>query len=194
MKSWIEKTQPQFTGQNALGKADSNLASNRRKLERYVEEGYLPLDNNAAEGAIRPFVIGRKNWLFSDTFKGATASAQLYSLVETAKANGQERYAWLLQALERLPTETSVEDYEALLSWNCSNIHSLEATVFMALAKSMMTCARLAGAVVAIGWLGAWQFRAGRSPQRANRFTSLSFSRAALLERDWSRFQVDLQE
>ncbi|WP_122860483.1 IS66 family transposase, partial [Pseudomonas viridiflava] len=89
LKSWIEKTQPQVTAQNALGKAISYLASNWSKLERYVEEGYLPMDNNAAERAIRPFVIGRKNWLFSDTPKGATASAQLYSLVETAKANGQ---------------------------------------------------------------------------------------------------------
>lgn len=64
---------------DALGKAIGYLASNWSKLERYVEHGYLPMDNNAAERAIRPFVIGRKNWLFSDTPKGATASAQLYS-------------------------------------------------------------------------------------------------------------------
>ena len=120
LKSWIGKTQPQVTAQNALGKAINYLASNWSKLERYVEEGYLPIDNNAAERAIRPFVIGRKNWLFSDTPKGATASAQLYSLVETAKANGQEPYAWLRHALERLPVASSVEDYEALLPWNCS--------------------------------------------------------------------------
>ncbi|WP_122856666.1 IS66 family transposase, partial [Pseudomonas viridiflava] len=122
LHTWLEKTQPQV---NTLGKAISYLASNWSKLERYVEEGYLPMDNNAAERAIRPFVIGRKNWLFSDTPKGATASAQLYSLVETAKANGQEPYAWLRHALERLPTATSVEDYEALLPWNCEpRLHS----------------------------------------------------------------------
>ena len=119
LKSWVEKTQPQVTTQNALGKAIGYLASNWSKLERYVEHGYLPIDNNAAERAIRPFVIGRKNWLFSDTPKGATASAQLYSLVETAKANGQEPYAWLRHVLERLPQASSVEDYEALLPWNC---------------------------------------------------------------------------
>ncbi|MFJ4055432.1 transposase domain-containing protein, partial [Pseudomonas sp. NPDC089743] len=63
--------------------------------------------------------------LFSDTPKGATASAQLYSLVETAKANGQEPYAWLRHALERLPQACVVEDYEALLPWNCTpKIHS----------------------------------------------------------------------
>jgi hypothetical protein len=105
-----------------LGKAIGYLASNWNKLERYVEEGYLPIDNNPAERAIRPFVIGRKNWLFSDTPKGARASAQLYSLVETAKANDQEPYAWLRHALERLPMASSVEDYEALLPWNCSPV------------------------------------------------------------------------
>jgi hypothetical protein len=122
LKSWMEKTQPQVTSQNAPGKAISYLASNWNKLERYVEEGYLPIDNNAAERAIRPFVIGRKNWLFSDTPKGAKVSAQLYSLVETAKANDHEPYAWLRHALERLPLATSVEDYEALLPRNCSPV------------------------------------------------------------------------
>ncbi|WP_241113278.1 transposase domain-containing protein, partial [Pseudomonas viridiflava] len=87
---------------------------------RYIEAGFLPIDNNAAERAIRPFAIGRKAWLFSDTPKGATASAQIYSLVETAKLNGQEPYTWLRHILERLPHDASVEDYEALLPWNCS--------------------------------------------------------------------------
>jgi hypothetical protein len=113
----LQKTQPQVTEQNALGKAISYLASNWIKLVRYTEAGYLPIDNNAAERAIRPFVIGRKNWLFSDTPKGAMANAQLYSLVETAKANGQEPYAWLRHVLERLPQATSLNDFEALLPW-----------------------------------------------------------------------------
>lgn len=120
LKAWVDKTLPYITTQNALGKAVTYLANNWNKLERYVEEGYLPIDNNPAERAIRPFVIGRKNWLFSDTPNGATASARLYSLVETAKANGQEPYAWLRHTLERLPQAVSVEDYEALLPWNCT--------------------------------------------------------------------------
>jgi len=118
-REWLRKTLPYVTTQDAFGKAVTYLANNWDKLERYVEEGYLPIDDNAAERAIRPFVIGRKNWLFSDTPRGAKASAQLYSLVETAKANGQEPYAWLRHALERLPMASSVEDYEALLPWNC---------------------------------------------------------------------------
>ena len=120
LKTWLDKTQPQVAGQTALGKAVSYLASNWRRLIRYVEGGHLPIDNNRAENAIRPFVIGRKNWLFSDTPKGATASAQIYSLIETAKANGQEPYAWLCHILERLPTAQRLEDYEALLPWNCT--------------------------------------------------------------------------
>ncbi|RRW36315.1 IS66 family transposase [Ectopseudomonas oleovorans] len=120
LHSWLEKTQPQVTAQNALGKAVNYLASNWSRLVRYVEAGNLPIDNNRAENAIRPFVIGRKNWLFSDTPKGATASAQLYSLIETAKANGQEPYAYLRHILERLPQVNSLEGYEALLPWNCS--------------------------------------------------------------------------
>jgi len=118
LKNWLEKTQPQVTAQSALGKAVNYLASNWSRLERYIEAGFLPIDNNAAERAIKPFVIGRKAWLFSDTPKGAAASAQIYSLVETAKANGQEPYTWLRHVLERLPQAESIEDVEALLPWN----------------------------------------------------------------------------
>ena len=120
LKSWLEKTQPHITAQSALGKAVNYLANNWSRLERYVEAGFLPIDNNPAERAIKPFVIGRKAWLFSDTPKGATASAQIYSLIETAKINGQEPYTWLRHVLERLPQAKSVDDYEALLPWNCS--------------------------------------------------------------------------
>jgi len=120
LKSWLEKTHPQITPQSVLGRAVSYLASNWSKLERYTEAGFLPIDNNAAERAIKPFVIGCKAWLFSDTPRGATASAQIYSLVETAKASGQEPYTWLRHVLERLPQASSVEDFEALLPWNCS--------------------------------------------------------------------------
>ncbi|MBF8767897.1 IS66 family transposase [Pseudomonas putida] len=120
LKSWLDKTYSQVTPQSVLGKAVHYLANNWSRLERYVEAGHLPIDNNLAERAIKPFVIGRKAWLFSDTPKGATASAQIYSLVETAKVNGQEPYTWLRHVLERLPYASSVADYEALLPWNCS--------------------------------------------------------------------------
>lgn len=75
----------------------------------------LPIDNNPGERAIKPFVIVRKAWLS----KGATASAKIYRLVETAKLNVQEPYTWLRHVLEKLPLAQSVSDYEALLPWNC---------------------------------------------------------------------------
>jgi hypothetical protein len=75
-------------------------------------------NNNLAENAIRPFVIGRNNWLFSGTPEGAAASALFYSLIETAKANGLEPYSYLRYIFNALPLATSPEDYQALLPWN----------------------------------------------------------------------------
>lgn len=122
LRTWLDEALPQVPPQSATGKALNYLHNEWHKLIGYLKDGRLEIDNNRAENAIRPFVIGRKNWLFSDTPKGATASAQIYSLIETAKANGQEPYAWLRHILERLPTASSVEDYEALLPWNCSPV------------------------------------------------------------------------
>ncbi len=72
----------------------------------------------AITNAIRPFVIGRKNWLFSASVKGAKASANLYSLIETVKANELEPYAYLRHVFTQLPRALSVDDIEALLPWN----------------------------------------------------------------------------
>jgi hypothetical protein len=73
--------------------------------------------NNPCENAIRPFVVGRRNWLFSDTVAGAQASANLYSLIETAKANRVEPYRYLCELFTRLPQAQTVDDIEALLPW-----------------------------------------------------------------------------
>ena len=86
LKSWLEKTQSQVTPQSVLGKAVNYLASNWSRLERYVEAGFLPIDNNASRASNKAVCDRAQGWLFSDTPKGATASAQIYSLVETAKA------------------------------------------------------------------------------------------------------------
>ncbi len=101
-----------------LGEALAYLNKYWSRLVRYTERGDLPVDNNAVENSIRPFVVGRKGWLFSDTPAGAHASAVIYSLVETAKANGLEPYTWLKRVLTRLPAAESVEEVEALLPWN----------------------------------------------------------------------------
>jgi transposase len=100
-----------------LGQALHYLSAQWPKLVRFVEDGSFPIDNNAAENAIRPFVVGRRNWLFADTVGGATASANLYSLIETAKANGIEPYRYLCALFAALPKASRLEDYEALLPW-----------------------------------------------------------------------------
>ncbi len=81
-----------------LGKALHYMEAQWPKLIRYVENGAWPIDNNPCENAIRPFVVGRRNWLFADTVGGANASANLYSLIETCKANGINPYHYLVGA------------------------------------------------------------------------------------------------
>lgn len=116
--AWLEALEPKVLPQSLLGKAVRYALGQWPKLTVFLTRGEVPLDNNRCENAIRPFVIGRKGWLFSDTVKGAVASANLYSLVETAKANGVEPRAYLSLLFERLPTARTVEDFEALLPWN----------------------------------------------------------------------------
>jgi transposase len=101
-----------------LGKALHYLDGQWRKMVRYVENGAWPICNNFCENAIRPFVVGRKGWLFADTVGGANASANLYSLIETCKANGVEPYRYLVWLFKALPLAQSADDYEALLPWN----------------------------------------------------------------------------
>lgn len=118
LHAWMEKTLPAIPPKSALGGALSYMRDGWSLLIRYTERGDLPIDNNRCENAIRPFCVGRRAWLFSDTPAGAHASATIYSLVETAKANGLEPYAWLRCVLRDLPAAKTVEDIEALLPWN----------------------------------------------------------------------------
>ena len=101
-----------------LGKALHYLSGQWPKLTLYVTHGAYPIDNNACENSIRPFVIGRRNWLFADTVSGANASANLYSLLQTCAANGVDGYGYLRALLVALPTAQTVDDYEALLPWS----------------------------------------------------------------------------
>lgn len=118
LRRWLDQVLPAVPPTSVLGGALGYLHRQWPRLTRYLERGDLPIDNNPAENAIRPFVVGRKAWLFSDTQAGARASALIYSLVETAKANNVEPYLWLRHILRALPTATTVEHFEALLPWN----------------------------------------------------------------------------
>lgn len=117
-EKWLSKRKLETPPKGLLGKAISYALNQWDRLVGYIKDGHLSPDNNMAENSIRPFVIGRKNWLFSGTPEGAEASALLYSLIETAKANNLEPYAYLRYIFEMLPTASSLEHYEALLPWN----------------------------------------------------------------------------
>lgn len=101
-----------------LGKALHYLEAQWPKLIRYVENGAWPIDNNPCENAIRPFVVGRRNWLFADTVAGANGSANIYSLIETCKANGVDPYRYLVALFKALPSAKTADDYEQLLPWH----------------------------------------------------------------------------
>ena len=101
-----------FLGSDALA-----LAPMTQRIT-YLEDGHIEIDNNKAENAIRPFVIGRKNFLFSGSPRGAEASATLYSLVETAKANKLEPWAYFNYLFEKLPAAKSEQALLALLPQN----------------------------------------------------------------------------
>ena len=118
LHAWMLRHAPLVTPRSTLGTALAYMSNLWPQLTRYTERGDLPIDNNRCENAIRPFVLGRKAWLFSDTPAGAHASAVIYSLVQTAKANGLEPYTWLRWVLRDLPVAQSVEAVEALLPWN----------------------------------------------------------------------------
>ena len=115
LRDWLDQHLLVVVKQSALGKAMHYMDKQWPRLMVYTRDGRLNIDNNLCENAIRPFVIGRKNHLFSDTVSGAKASANLYSLIETAKANGVEPYGYLKRVFTDLPRATSVEDIEALL-------------------------------------------------------------------------------
>ena len=124
----------------ATGNALQYLHNQWHKLIRYLDDGRLEIDNNRTENAIHPFVVGRKNWLFSQSVNGVKAttagkpeveqrreqlpSANLYSLIETAKANGLEPYAYLRYLFAALPQAQTVDDIEALLPGNITLAHT----------------------------------------------------------------------
>ncbi|MCB1695558.1 MAG: IS66 family transposase [Halioglobus sp.] len=122
LRTWLDDSLPTVPPGTLAGKALNYLHNEWPKLIRYLEDGRLEIDNNLAENAIRPFVIGRKNWMFSDSVHGVKASANLYSLVESAKASGLEPYQYLRQVFTALPQAATVEDFENLLPWALKKI------------------------------------------------------------------------
>ena len=116
--AWLNTVHPEKGSK--LEEAVRYSLNQKQHLMAYLDNGEVPISNNLAENAIRPFTLGRKNWLFCDTPKGAEASAIVYSLVESAKANGIEPFAYLQHVLVQLPyfgKNHSNEELESLMPW-----------------------------------------------------------------------------
>lgn len=109
-RAWLDRRSTQVPPETMLGKAVGYALGQWPKLIRYLDHPGMTPDTNAVENAIRPFVVGRRNWLFSGSPRGATASATLFSIIETARANGKEPYWYLRKLFEELPTASSEAD------------------------------------------------------------------------------------
>ena len=116
-KAWLDKSVEQTPPKSTLGHAVAYTLRQWRKLTTYTQHGQLCIDNNRAERAVKPFVIGRKNWLFSNTDSGARASAILYSIIETAKANGLNPVKYVEHLLTEIPKRNTDDGLEDLMPW-----------------------------------------------------------------------------
>jgi len=119
-RTWLDDQAPKVLPESLTGKAIAYARNQWDYLTSYTSDGLAPIDNNVLERDIRPFVTGRKSWLFSDTVAGARASAVIYSLVLTCRACGVDPYAWLRHALTELPQRAPDADIEDLLPFNCT--------------------------------------------------------------------------
>lgn len=117
-KEWLDKTNELLTKDSYIGKAIRYTLNQWEKLIRYIDDGELGIDNNITERDIRPFTTGRKNWMFSQSVQGAEASAILYSLVMTCRANDINPYYYFLHLFKVIPTLDDNADLTALMPWN----------------------------------------------------------------------------
>jgi len=120
IRQWLDQAAPRALPKSLLGQAVGYALNQWPTLITFLDDGHLEIDNNRAENAIRPFVVGRKGWLFAGSPNGAETSALLYSLVETAKANGLEPHAYLSYLFEHLPAAKTPDAVAALLPHNLS--------------------------------------------------------------------------
>lgn len=118
---WVEEVRPLVAKESETGKGLTYAINQEKYLRTFLDNPEVPMDNNAAERAIRPFTIGRKNWVLIDTPKGADASAIIYSLVETAKANNLRIYdyfAYVLEELSKITKNGNREIPDSLLPYS----------------------------------------------------------------------------
>jgi transposase len=117
-KVWLDEANDKVIKGSYIGKAINYNLNQWHKLSRYVDDGHLGIDNNITERDIRPFTTGRKNWLFSKSVNGAQASATLYSIVMTCRANDINPYYYFLHLFKALPNRQNDDDLTDLMPWN----------------------------------------------------------------------------
>lgn len=118
---YLKKMEPTVPASGQLRKAYTYILNQEKYLRVFLEDGEVPIDNNASERAIRGFCIGKKNWQMIDTINGAHSSAIIYSIAETAKANNLKPYDYFVYLLEEIPKHMDEEDrsfLEDLLPWS----------------------------------------------------------------------------
>jgi transposase len=118
LKTFLDEIAGRYLNKGAMKTAIGYALNNWHKFTAFLTHPDLPIDNNPMEQAIRPFTLGRKNWLFAGSPRGASASAFIYSLIETAKANGLEPKRYLTELFERYPLAINDEQRAELLPWN----------------------------------------------------------------------------
>lgn len=120
LKKWLDEKTAKVPPKSPIAKAMSYSITHWKALNRYLEDGRLDIDNNLSERAIKPFVIGRKNWLFHGNEKGAKAGAVIYSLIETCKAHEVDVFAYFKFVLANIKQAKTLDDLNRLLPYNCN--------------------------------------------------------------------------
>lgn len=118
VKALLDENVTKVPPQGPLAKAIHYILTHWEALNRYLDDGRLEIDNNRAERSIKPFVIGRKNWLFHGNDKGARAGGTLFSLIETCKAHNVDVFSWFKHAIGNIHQADTVEKLEQLLPFN----------------------------------------------------------------------------
>ena len=119
LERWLHVQLPKISAKTPLAAAIRHALSRLKHLRPYLEHGFLEIDNNPVERAMRPIALGRKNYLFMGSASGGRAAAIAYTLIETARLNGVDPQAWLADVLERIP-DYRINRIDELLPWNCA--------------------------------------------------------------------------
>lgn len=127
LHEWLKEKRQLLAKSDVTAKAIDYSLCNWSALTRYLADGNVPIDNNAAENSIRPLAVGRKNWLFVGSLQAGERAASILSLIESAKLNGHDPWAYLKDVFERLPTLLN-KDLATLLPHNWQPLSKLPAT------------------------------------------------------------------